>query len=178
MKKECSKCNYVSEKVKLKFGKPLCTFCFYFAPDKREEMQQYLLEKVNFRAIETYRKQNKLAGYRQKKGMIKKAKEGKIMNRAPFGYIIKEGNLFPAENSKVIEKIFLEFNETPLSLNRFSKKWGFSINGVKKILTNFTYVGKIKFAGEIHLGHHVPLLSSTLFNHVQDKLERLKIKKP
>ncbi len=178
MEKECAKCGYNLEQMKSKFGKPLCNFCFYFSPDKKEGMQQYLLEKVNYKLIETYRKQNKLAGVRQKKGMIKKAQEGKIMNRAPFGYVIRKGNLFPAENFKKVEEIFLEFNKTELSLNRFAKKWGFSINGIKKILTNFTYVGKIKFNKEIHVGNHSPLISSTLFNHVQDKFERLKLKKP
>jgi hypothetical protein len=178
MEKECIKCGHPSKKIKLKFGELFCDFCFYFAPDKKEEMQQYILEKVNHKLIETYRKQNKLAGFRQKKGMIKKAKEGKVMNRCPFGYVINDGNLFPAENSIIIEEIFLEYNETELSLNRFARKWGFSINGMKKILTNFTYLGKIKFNKEIHSGNHIPLISSTIFNHVQDKLERLKIKKP
>lgn len=178
MEKECSKCGYNQEELKSKFGKPFCSFCLYFAPDKKEELPPYILEKVNHRFIETYRKQRKLAGIRQKKGMIKKAEIGKIMNRAPFGYFIENGILLPAENAKKVEEIFLEFNETNLSLNRFAKKWGFSINGMKKILTNFTYVGKIKFDKEIHMGNHVPLISSTLFNHVQDKFERLKFKRP
>ena len=52
------------------------------------------------------------------------------------------------------------------------------VNGLKKILTNFTYIGKIKFNNQIFNGNHQPILSSTLFNHVQNKFERLGIIKP
>ena len=38
------------------------------------------------------------------------------------------------------------------------------------------YIGKIKFNNQIFEGGHQPIISSTLFNHVQDKLERLGIK--
>ena len=36
--------------------------------------------------------------------------------------------------------------------------------------------GKIKFDGQTHQGNHQSLISSTLFNHVQNKLEELGIK--
>ena len=39
-------------------------------------------------------------------------------------------------------------------------------------------LGKIKFNGQVHEGNHKSLVSSTLFNHVQNKLENLKIKNP
>jgi len=126
--------------------------------------------------LETFRRENKLGNSKQKIGMLKKAKEGKIMTRAPFGYKILNNSLVKAENFKVVENIFLDFQNNKVSLNKLSKKYGFSVNGIKKILKNFTYVGKIKFDGEIHEGIHEPILSSTLFNHVQDKLERLGIK--
>jgi hypothetical protein len=113
----------------------------------------------------------------KKKSMVKKAKEGKIMSRPPFGYKMENNSLVPADNSGMIERIFLEFKENELSMNKFSKKHNLTINGLKKILTNFTYLGKIKFNGEIHSGTHKQLISTILFNQVQDKLERLGIKK-
>ena len=112
----------------------------------------------------------------QKKGMVHKAKKGRVMSRAPFGYEIRENQLIPREDSRIIEDIFLDFQNNETSLNRLSKKYGFSLNGLKKILRNFTYLGKIKFNGEMYEGTHKPLVSSTLFNHVQDKLERMGIK--
>ena len=113
----------------------------------------------------------------KKQGMVKKAQEGKVMSRSPFGYKAEKDKLVPTENSKVVENIFLDFQDNEISLNKLAKKYGFSVNGIKKILRNFTYIGKVKFDGAIHEGNHQPLISSTLFNHVQDKLERLGIKK-
>jgi DNA invertase Pin-like site-specific DNA recombinase len=113
----------------------------------------------------------------RKKGMEKKAKEGSVTSRAAFGYKIVEGNLIPAQNYEVVENLFLDFKNNKISLNQLAKKYGFTINGIKKILTNFTYIGKVKFNGELHEGKHKPLISPMLFNQVQDKLERSGIKK-
>lgn len=112
----------------------------------------------------------------QKIGMLKKAQKGELMSRVPFGYAIKEKKLVPAENFKEVEDIFTEFLTEKVSLQKLAKKHSFSVNGLKKILSNFTYIGKIKFNNQIYNGNHQPIISSTLFNHVQDKLERLRIK--
>ncbi len=112
----------------------------------------------------------------QKEGMIKKASQGNLMSRAPFGYKISEGKLIPAENFREIEEIFEEFLNNDTSLRQLAEKHNLSVNGLKKILKNFTYIGKIKFNNQIHEGNHQPIVSSTLFNHVQNKLERLGVK--
>lgn len=136
-----------------------------------------LLREENKELKQIIENLKKEKGLLQKKGMENKAKKGKIMNRAPFGYKIENNELIPNENYKIIEELFLEFRDNEISLNKLSKKYSLSVNGLKKILTNFTYIGKIKFNGEIHPGKHKPILSSILFNQVQDKLERLGIKK-
>jgi site-specific DNA recombinase len=107
----------------------------------------------------------------QKEGMINKASKGIVMSRIPFGYKLEQGNLVPAEHWKEVEEIFEEFLNTNISLTQLSKKHNFSVNGLKKILRNFTYLGKIRFNNEVHEGHHQPLISTTLFNHVQNKME-------
>jgi DNA invertase Pin-like site-specific DNA recombinase len=112
----------------------------------------------------------------QKEGMIDKASKGNLMSRAPFGYNIQEGKLVPAQNFREIEEIFHEFLDTNISLTQLANKHHFSVNGLKKILKNFTYIGKIKFNNQTHQGTHQPLISSTLFNHVQNKMEKLGIK--
>ncbi len=117
-------------------------------------------------------------GEQQKKGMMKKASsEGKIMTRPAFGYKIISGDLIPAENFREVEEIFEEFLNSNISLRKIARAHNFSVNGLKKILTNFTYIGKVKFNNQIHDGKHKPIISSTLFNHVQNKLERLKLQK-
>ncbi|OGJ13377.1 hypothetical protein A3K82_00620 [Candidatus Pacearchaeota archaeon RBG_19FT_COMBO_34_9] len=118
----------------------------------------------------------KSAKINQKNSMIKKASQGKLMSRVPFGYKISEGKLIPAENYREIEEIFENFLNEAISLRSLAEKHNLSVNGLKKILKNFTYIGKIKFNNQIHEGTHQPIVSSTLFNHVQNKLERLGIK--
>lgn len=112
----------------------------------------------------------------QKQGMMEKAIKGNLMSRAPFGYKIQDGKLLPAENYKEVEEIFEEFLNEKVSLRKISQKHKLSVNGLKKILKNFTYIGKIKFNNQIFEGRHQPLMSSTLFNHVQNKIEKLGIK--
>lgn len=116
-------------------------------------------------------------GEQQKIGMIKKASQGKPMSRAPFGYKLSDESLIPAQNFREVEEIFEEFLQKDTTLIRLAKKHNLSVNGLKKILMNFTYIGKIKFDGQIHQGKHQSIVSSTLFNRVQDKLERFKIRK-
>jgi len=175
MSENCIKCGY-SNTSNQKFGLPLCDFCLYFAPDDKIRFDEYIKEKVNSADIETFRKNFHSRGLQQKKGMILKASRGRLMSRSPFGYKIEDGKLVPAENFREVENIFQEFLNTKISLNQLSQKYKFSVNGLKKILKNFTYLGKIKFNNQIHDGNHQPIISSTLFNHVQNKLEQLKIK--
>lgn len=133
------------------------------------------LKKENERLKEEIKKL-KNRGEIQKQGMIKKAIKGNLVSRAPFGYKIENKKLFPVENFREVEEIFEEFLREKISLRRLSEKHKFSVNGLKKVLTNFTYIGKIKFNNQIYEGNHEPIISSTLFNHVQNKLERLGIK--
>ena len=114
----------------------------------------------------------------QKQGMITKASKGNLMSRPAFGYKIQDNKLIPSQNSEEVREIFEEFLNEKTSLSQLSRKHNLSVNGLKKILTNFTYIGKIKFNNQIHHGNHDPIISSTLFNHVQNKIERLGLKKP
>jgi len=109
----------------------------------------------------------------QKKAMLKKASQGNIMSRIPFGYKLENRKLAPSINFREVEEIFEEFLNEKISLRKLAEKHSFSVNGLKKILSNFTYIGKIKFNNQIYQGNHQPLISSTLFNHVQNKLERI-----
>lgn len=125
--------------------------------------------------IEIENSEDKSRGQIQKLGMIKKSAQGKHVSRVPFGYIrdYPSGKLIPAQNAREIEEIFEEFLEDNIKLSSIAQKHKLSINGLKKILRNFAYVGKVKFDGQIHQGNHQPILSPILFNKVQDKLDRI-----
>ncbi|MCX6749483.1 MAG: recombinase family protein [Candidatus Pacearchaeota archaeon] len=172
---KCIKCSYDSEDSKKINEEFLCEICRHFAPDDKSSFEKYIEEKVDQKALESFRKYSK-PGEKQKKAMVKRAIKGNLMSRAPFGYKIEDKKLIPAENSREIEEIFEEFVRENISLNQLAEKHHFSVNGLKKILRNFTYIGKIKFNNQIYEGSHMPIISSTLFNHVQNKIERLGIK--
>jgi len=142
-----------------------------------QKVENNELEKLKRENEELKKEVEKLKNLRQnqKEGMTKKASKGNLVSRAPFGYKIIDGVLVPAENSYLVENIFQDFLSEKVSLTKLAKKYDFSVNGVKKILTNFTYISKIKFDNQIFNGNHSPLISSTLFNHVQNKLESLGI---
>jgi site-specific DNA recombinase len=119
-----------------------------------------------------FEKENR--GEKQKLGMIEKASKGNPVSRPAFGYKFSKGRLVPRESFREVEEIFEEFLQKDMNLTKLTKKHNFSVNGLKKVLKNFTYIGKIKFNGQIHEGKHKPLISTILFNKVQDKLDRLK----
>lgn len=136
------------------------------------------LERLKKENEELKKEIERLRNFRiqKRESMIKKASQGNLMSRAPFGYDIIDGKLIPAQNFREVEEIFEEFLNNNFSLRNLAEKHKLSVNGLKKILKNFTYIGKIKFNNQIHEGSHQPIVSSTLFNHVQNKLERLGIK--
>ena len=177
-KMKCIKCGYDSENNKSKFGLILCTVCCTFAPNNPEELDKYVGEKISSDVLDSFRKHASFRGDTQKLGMIKKASKGKHVSRVPFGYKRDdEGLLVPAQNSHEIEEIFEEFLLPESNLRKLSARHHLSVNGLKKILRNFVYIGKIKFDGQIHPATHQPIISTTLFNHVQDKLDEIKKKK-
>lgn len=142
----------------------------------QEEIEKLKQENLQLRQeIEKLKNQR---GQSQKQGMVNKASQGKVMSRAAFGYKIINNKLVKdQESARKVQEIFYDFLNNEISLNKLSQKHGFSVNGIKKILRNFTYIGKIKFDNQIHEGKHEQIISSTDFNHVQDKLDKM-LKKP
>jgi hypothetical protein len=177
---KCLKCGHISDKNRSKYGLVLCSVCIAFAPNTPEELDKYIEENISpsaLKELDKFRRYSSYRGENQKKGMINQSSKGLHMSRVPFGYKRNaEGILIPAQNSREIEEIFEEFILPETTLSILSKKHNLSINGLKKILRNFAYVGKVKFDGQIHSANHQPLVSWILFNKVQDKLDKLKKK--
>lgn len=182
---KCEKCGYTKEiesqesssEFHNKLGITLCNVCTRFAPDDPVKLDEYIEEKVNSSELKPFRKYARFRGDNQKSGMLKRASSGHLVSRVPFGYKLEKGEMIPDVNYKEVEDIFEEFLNQNLSLRQLAKKHQFSVNGIKKILRNFTYIGKIKFNNQFYQGNHQPIISTTLFNHVQNKLEKLGIKR-
>jgi hypothetical protein len=174
----CEKCGYQDASEKEKFGKKLCRICFHFAPEKEEDFFNYIEEKIDWKVIDTFRKYGQTAGEQQKKGMDLQAQKGKLMTRAPLGYSVINGELKTNEDAVKVRSLFTTFLEKEYSLNSMAKNFGLSINGLKKVLTNRTYLGEIKFAGKLNKGSHESLINPETFYAVQRKLkEKLSPKK-
>jgi len=177
---KCQKCGYYSPvegNLELKQGTVLCSICSLFAPEG-DKIEQYIQEKMDWNALEPFRKyySGKLNS-NQKKGMMDKYKQGNLMARPAFGYKVINGKLeIEQENAERVKDIFSEFLKGE-SLNQISIKYSFSVNGIKKILKNFTYIGKIKFNSQIIQGSHQAIISPEIFNSVQRRFEDLERKK-
>ena len=133
-------------------------------------MEEYKNEKVDWKLLETFRKNGSSRSKSQIEGMNSSSKKGHHQARPPMGYSINDGNLKPNEDALRIHRIFSDFLKTNLSFNQFSKQQGLSFNGLKKILTNKTYLGEIKFKGKIYKGNHKEIIDEDLFVRVALKL--------
>lgn len=168
----CDKCGYIDKKESKKFDNVLCVVCSTFSPESESDFKRYIEEKIDWKLLETFRKYNQSPGNKQKAGMVVKAKTGKIVTRPALGYTLTKGELVPNEFASKVHSIFKIYLEKNYSLNSMSKHYGLSVNGLKKILKNRTYLGEVKFAGELHQGTHRPIVSQELFYAVQRKLSK------
>jgi len=130
--------------------------------------------KLMFHIISAFAEfERNIIGDRTKFGMERKAKEGGFITKAPKGYKIVDKLLVPNEESETIKQLFKEFLESDISLTQLAKKNGMTPAGMKKLLRNTTYIGKVKFADKESDGQHPPLLDKHLFEQVQKKIKQL-----
>jgi site-specific DNA recombinase len=133
--------------------------------------------KLMFHIISAFAEfERNVTGERTKFGMDKKARDGDVVVRPALGYKFENKQLIPdEEKSLIVPEIFHDFLNIDQSLTKLAKKYSLSVGGLKKVLRNFTYLGKTKFAGQILDGKHQPIIPPDLFNKVQKKLEDLGI---
>ncbi len=128
--------------------------------------------KLMFHIISAFAEfERNIIGERTTFGMQRKSKEGGFVNKPPFGYKMVDKNLeFDSESAPQVRQIFEEYLSGNLSLNKLAKKHSFSVNGLKKMLSNTSYLGEVKFAGEANKGSHKALIERELFEQVQVRL--------
>jgi len=127
--------------------------------------------KLMFQIIGAFAEfERNLIGDRTKFGMERKAKEGGFITKAPRGYVLVNKQLILGENSGKIKDIFEEFLNSNISLTQLAKKNNLTTAGIKKLLQNTTYLGKVKFAHKESQGQHPVLINQQLFEQVQNKM--------
>ncbi len=169
----CSKCGYADKKEIEKFGFKFCSICAAFVPDNKKSVQEYVLEKIDWKILDIFRKFNCYRGKKQRNGMRIQAKEGHPVNRPPLGYSITKGQFSLNSDSLKVISMFRTFLNQNFSLNAISKQFGVSVNGLKKILMNRCYLGEIKFSGKIYKSNHKPLIDNETFYAVQRKIKQI-----
>ena len=167
----CAKCGYTDKKEVTISGNTLCKVCASFAPKDKQKLQDYISEKLDWKQIDTFRKHGTNPGSGRKAGMQKMADIGRIQTRPPLGYDVRNGNLVPNEDAVRVHSLFKTFLARNYSLNSLAKNFSLSINGLKKVLTNRTYLGEIKFDGKMSKGEHQPIINPEIFYAVQRKLK-------
>jgi len=130
--------------------------------------------KLMFHVISAFAEfERNIIGDRTKFGMQRKAKEGGFITKAPKGYKIVDKMLIPDENSNEIKQIFQEFLDSSISLTQLAKKSNMTPTGMKKLLRNTTYLGKVRFDNKESDGQHEAILDRQLFGQVQQKIKQL-----
>ncbi len=129
--------------------------------------------KLMFHIISAFAEfERNIIGDRTKFGMARKAKEGGFITKAPRGYKIVDKNLVVnPEQEQDVREIFKKYLETDISLTQLGIQHHMTTAGIKKLLQNTTYLGDVKFAGQIHKGNHKPLINPEIFYAVQRKFK-------
>lgn len=128
--------------------------------------------KLMFQIIGAFAEfERNIIGDRTKFGMERKVKEGGFITKAPKGYsLVNKQLIIHEQEAEQIKRIFEEFLNSDISLTQLAKKNNMTTAGIKKLLLNTTYLGKVKFAGKESLGQHKPILEQQMFDKVQEKL--------
>ncbi|MBU2616291.1 MAG: recombinase family protein, partial [Nanoarchaeota archaeon] len=96
---------------------------------------------------------------------------GEVIHRPPFGYTFQDKKLVPdPENSENLKEIF-EMWAAGVEYKEISKKFDLSSSALYQIVKNQTYLGKIKYKGQLYKGKHRALVSEDLFN-AANKIEK------
>ena len=121
-----------------------------------------------------------------KRGLRQKVRRGEMPGLAPLGYIndVRTRTIVvDKRRAPLVVSAFELYSKGDKGLQEMADY--FAENGIKTsgglplkkdqikyILTNPFYYGHFRYAGEIHEGKHMPLMSKKLFDRVQAALER------
>lgn len=120
-----------------------------------------------------------------KKGHLEKAKQGEYPGKAPLGYLNnpKAGTIeIDDEKATFVRRMFAlattgrhsfkTIRETVMEegLEFYSPKARLSKSHVARILQNPFYTGSFLWNGALYQGKYLPLISRTLFDHVQEAM--------
>jgi len=94
---------------------------------------------------------------------------GELLNRAPMGYMYRNGKLIVnnEEAAKVVE--IFEMWASGINYKEISKKFKIPVSTLYEIIKNPTYIGKIKYRGKLFKANHKPIVTEEMFSKVNGK---------
>lgn len=100
----------------------------------------------------------------------KKINSGEILNRAPIGYVYRNGKL--VVNEEEAEKVREIFNMWAAGIHykEISEKFNIPVSTLYEIIKNPTYIGKVKYRDKLHNGVHKGIINEELFRKVNSQL--------
>lgn len=98
------------------------------------------------------------------------------VGNAPFGYRRgerKDNRLYPdPRKATIVKDIFSRYLNDANTIHELAKRYGRNPQGILYLLKNPLYTGVIQYAGKIYPGAHEPLIAKTVFDAVQQKMQR------
>jgi len=94
----------------------------------------------------------------------RKIKLGEVLYRAPFGYIYQNKKLVKhPENAEKVKEIFEMWN-AGINYKEICQKFSIPSSTLYQIVRNPTYIGKIRYKGNLYPGKHPALIDEEIFN--------------
>lgn len=100
----------------------------------------------------------------------KKISDGEVLNRAPLGYIYKNGKLTINEQEAEIVKEIFEMWTAGIRYKEICEKFNIPPSTFYEIIKNPTYIGKVQYRGELYTATHKPVIENKTFNQAQERL--------
>ncbi|OFV66504.1 MAG: integrase [Candidatus Syntrophoarchaeum butanivorans] len=105
-------------------------------------------------------------------GMDKRAKDGYVQYKPPFGYRIEDKKLVVVEEeAEVVRDIYRAYLRGNSTL-RISRRFNLPRSLVYRILTNETYLGRVKWGEEVFDGEHEGIIDEETFKRVSEMLKK------
>jgi site-specific DNA recombinase len=99
----------------------------------------------------------------------KKVSSGEALNRAPMGYLYRNGKL--VVNEEEAEKVREIFNmwASGVHYKEIAKKFNIPVSTLYEVIKNPTYIGKVKYRDKLYNGAHKGIINEDLFKRINEK---------
>lgn len=109
-------------------------------------------------------------------GMDKKASDGYVQYKAPFGYRYVDGKLVINEDEAEVVRGVCQAYLRERSTAKVARIFNLPRSLVYRILTNKTYLGMVKWKGKLIQGEHPPIIDRRTYDEVAKILREMRKK--